>query len=247
MGSGSQIAKDAGDIILLDDNFRSIIDAMHEGRTIFANIRRMLFYLLSTSAGEVLTMIGALAIGMPLPIVPVQILWINLVTDTAMVIPLGLEPGEKSNMKNKPKRINDPILSRFIISRMILIALSMAVLTLSLYGIFSAQYNHEYGSTIAFSALVVMQWSNAFNARSDYESLFRRLRVFNGKFYIGLAIAITLQMLAVFGPLQGLLHVTPVAIGDLIVTGIIAFIVPIALSELHKFIGRRYFHKGSHR
>lgn len=247
MGSGSQIAKDAGDIILLDDNFRSIIDAMHEGRTIFANIRRMLFYLLSTSAGEVLTMIGALAIGMPLPIVPVQILWINLVTDTAMVIPLGLEPGEKSNMKNKPKRINDPILSRFIISRMILIALSMAVLTLTLYAIFSAQYNHEYGRTIAFSALVVMQWANAFNARSDYESLFRRLRVFNGKFYIGLAIAITLQMLAVFGPLQGLLHITPVAIGDLIITGIIAFIVPLTLSELHKFIGRRFFHKGSHR
>lgn len=246
MGSGSQIAKDAGDIILLDDNFRSIIDAMHEGRTIFANIRRMLFYLLSTSAGEVLTMIGALAIGMPLPIVPVQILWINLVTDTAMVIPLGLEPGEKSNMKNKPKRINDPILSRFIISRMILIALSMAVLTLTLYAIFSAQFGHEYGRTIAFSALVVMQWSNAFNARSDYESLFRRLRVFNGKFYIGLAIAITLQMLAIFGPLQGLLHITPVAIGDLIITGIIAFIIPLALSELHKFIGRRFFHKGSH-
>lgn len=244
MGSGSQIAKDAGDIILLDDNFRSIIDAMHEGRTIFANIRRMLFYLLSTSAGEVLTMIGALAIGMPLPIVPVQILWINLVTDTAMVIPLGLEPGEKSNMKNKPKRVNEPILSRFIISRMILIALSMAILTLSLYGIFSTLHGHEYGRTIAFSALVVMQWSNAFNARSDYESLFRRLRVFNGKFYIGLAIAITLQMLAVFGPLQDLLHVTPVDIRDLIITGIIAFIIPIALSELHKFIGRRFFHKG---
>ena len=89
-----------------------------------------------------------------------------------------------------------------------------------------------------------MQWSNAFNARSDYESLFRRLRVFNGKFYIGLAIAITLQMLAVFGPLQDLLHVTPVDIRDLIITGIIAFIIPIALSELHKFIGRRFFHKG---
>ncbi len=247
MGSGSQIAKDAGDIILLDDNFRSIIDAMHEGRTIFANIRRMLFYLLSTSSGEVLTMLGALAIGMPLPIVTVQILWINLVTDTAMVIPLGLEPGEKSNMKDKPKRINAPILSRFIISRMILIALSMAVLTLSLYAIFSSQYNHAYGSTIAFSALVVMQWSNAFNARSDYESIFRRLRVFNGKFYIGLAIAVGLQMLAVFGPLQGILHVAPVAIGDLIITGVIAFVIPILLSEIHKFIGRRYFHKGSHR
>lgn len=247
MGSGSQIAKDAGDIILLDDNFRSIIDAMHEGRTIFANIRRMLFYLLSTSGGEVLTMLGALAIGMPLPIVPVQILWINLVTDTSMVIPLGLEPGEKSNMKNKPKRINEPILSKFIIGRMLLVALSMAVVTLSLYAVFSTQYDHEYGRTIAFSALVVMQWSNAFNARSDYESIFRRLRVFNGKFYVGLAIAITLQMLAVFGPLQGLLHITPVDIGDLIVTGIIAFVIPLLLSELHKFIGRRFFHKGSHR
>lgn len=247
MGSGSQIAKDAGDIILLDDNFRSIIDAMHEGRTIFANIRRMLFYLLSTNAGEVLTMLGALAIGMPLPIVPVQILWINLVTDTSMVIPLGLEPGEKSNMKNKPKRLNEPILSRFIISRMILVALSMAAITLILYGTFSSLYGHEYGRTIAFSALVVMQWSNAFNARSDYESLFRRLRVFNGKFYVGLAIAITLQALAVFGPLQGLLHITPVAIGDLVITGVIAFIIPLAISELHKFIGRRFFHKGSRR
>lgn len=247
MGSGAQIAKDAGDIILLDDNFRSIIDAMHEGRTIFANIRRMLFYLLSTNAGEVLTMLGALAIGMPLPIVPVQILWINLVTDTSMVIPLGLEPGEKSNMKNKPKRLNEPILSKFIISRMILVALSMAAITLTLYGIFSTQYDHEYGRTIAFSALVVMQWSNAFNARSDYESLFRRLRTFNGKFYAGLTVAVTLQILAVFGPLQGLLHITPVAIGDLIVTGVIAFVIPLALSELHKFIGRRFFHKGSRR
>jgi Ca2+-transporting ATPase len=247
MGSGAQIAKDAGDIILLDDNFRSIIDAMHEGRTIFANIRRMLFYLLSTNAGEVLTMLGALAIGMPLPIVPVQILWINLVTDTSMVIPLGLEPGEKSNMKNKPKRLNEPILSKFIISRMILVALSMAAITLTLYGIFSTQYDHEYGRTIAFSALVVMQWSNAFNARSDYESLFRRLRTFNGKFYVGLTVAVTLQILAVFGPLQGLLHITPVAIGDLIVTGVIAFVIPLALSELHKFIGRRFFHKGSRR
>ncbi|MNL29295.1 hypothetical protein D3C87_1509750 [compost metagenome] len=71
--------------------------------------------------------------------------------------------------------------------------------------------------------------------------------MFNGKFYIGLAIAVTLQMLAVFGPLQGVLHVTPVAIGDLIITGVIAFIVPILLSEIHKFIGRRYFHKGSRR
>jgi Ca2+-transporting ATPase len=237
MGSGAGIAKDAGDIILLDDNFKSIVDAMREGRVIFANVRRMLFYLLATNTGEVITMIGALIIGMPVPLVPVQILWINLVTDTSMVIPLGLEPGEKKNMTQKPKAPDAPILGRFLIWRMVLVALTMAALTLSLYAIFSAQYGHDYGRTIAFCSLVVMQWANAFCSRSDDESLFVRLRTLNGKFYIGLAIGVTLQAMAVFGPLGPLLHVTPVAIGDLVVTGLIAFTIPIVVSELHKLLG----------
>lgn len=241
MGSGAHIAKDAGDIILLNDNFKGIVDAMREGRTIFANIRRMLYYLLATNTGEVLTMLGALAIGLPTPLVPVQILWINLVTDTSMVIPLGLEPGEKANMTTKPLPPKAPILSKFIVSRMVLVALMIAGLALGLYGFYSAHYGHEYGRTIAFSALVVMQWANAFCARSDHESLFSRVRVFNGKFYIGLGVSVALQLLAVFGPLAPLLHIAPVAIGDLVITGAIAFVTPIALTEIHKFIGRRYF------
>jgi P-type Ca2+ transporter type 2C len=243
MGSGAHIAKDAGDIILMDDNFKSIVYAMREGRTIFANIRRMLFYLLSTNAGEVLTMVGALVINIPIPLVPVQILWVNLVTDTAMVIPLGLEPGEKNNMTKKPNRPGAPILGKFLISRMILIAVTMAVMTLAMYIYFSNAYGHEYGRTIAFSALVVMQWASAFNARSENESLLVRLKVFNGKFYAGLAIAIILQLLALFGPLGPLLHITPVTLGDLAFTGFIAFTVPILLVEIHKFIGRRFYHK----
>ncbi|HET8884611.1 MAG TPA: cation-transporting P-type ATPase [Candidatus Saccharimonadales bacterium] len=245
MGSGSQIAKDAGDIILLDDNFRSIIDAMREGRTIIANIRRMLFYLLSTSAGEVMAMLGAMMMGLPIPILPVQILWINLVTDTSMVIPLGLEPGEKNNMTQKPKPPNAPILSKLIIVRMILIAFSMAATALILYVTFSAQYGQDYARTIAFSALVVMQWSNAFNARSEYESIFTRIRVFNGKFYIGLTIAVTLQALAVFGPLQDLLHIHTVSIGDLMFTGAIAFVVPIIVCEIHKYFSRHLVRKNA--
>lgn len=243
MGSGSQIAKDAGDIILLDDNFKSIIDAMREGRTIISNIRRMLYYLLATNSGEALTMMGALIVGLPLPLVPVQVLWINLVTDTSMVIPLGLEPGEKNAMSQKPTRPNAPILSKLMITRMILVALSMAATTLGLYAYFNEREGHGYANTIAFCALVVMQWSNAFNARSDYESLFSRIRVWNGKFYAGLAIAVSLQMLAIFGPLQGLLHITPVLIGDLVITGAIAFVIPIILVEIHKFVGRQAFHR----
>jgi P-type Ca2+ transporter type 2C len=239
MGSGSHIAKDAGDIILLDDNFKSIIDAIREGRTIIANIRRMLYYLLATNSGEALTMMGALAVGMPLPLVPVQILWINLVTDTSMVIPLGLEPGEKNVMKQKPKRPNSPILSKYMITRMVIVAFSMAATTLGFYAYYNLHEGADYARTIAFCALVVMQWSNAFNARSDYESVFSRIRVWNGAFYIGLGIAVSLQLLAIFGPLQGLLHITAVPIGDLVITGAIAFVIPIVLVEIHKYFGRR--------
>lgn len=239
MGSGLQIAKDAGDIILLDDNFKSIIDAIREGRIIFANIRHMLLYLLSTNAGEALTMVGALVIGMPIPILPVQILWVNIVTDTTLALPLGLEPGEKGIMNHKPTQLNAPILNRFLIARMVMIALCIAVVCVYLYSIYSIWYGHDYAQTIVFSSLVVMQWANAFNARSDYESIFSRIGVWNGKFYAGLSIAVFLQMLVLFGPLRNLLHVTPVATKDLIITGLIAFVIPIILVEIHKLIGRR--------
>jgi len=240
MGSGSQIAKDASDIILLNDNFASIVRAMREGRIIFANIRRMLFYLLSTNIGEVIVMIGALIVGLPMPLAPVQILWINLVTDTSMVIPLGLEPGEKTVMKRPPVAPNAPVLSRYMISRIVLVALTMGILTLSLYAYYTAKYGAAYGQTIAFTALVVMQWANAFNARSTFESVFSRLRVWNKAFYIGLAASVTLQILAVLGPLQGALHIHPISFGDLFITSAVAFVALIIVVEIHKYFGRRY-------
>lgn len=243
MGSGSQIAKDAGDIILLNDNFASIVRAMREGRIIFSNIRRMLLYLLSTNTGEVIVSIGALIVGMPVPLMPVQILWVNLVTDTTMVIPLGLEPGEKGVMKQKPTSPKAPLLGRYLITRLILVALTMGIVTLGMYAYFYTTHGVEYAQTIAFNALVVMQWANAFNARSTFESIISRIRVFSKTFYIGLAIGILLQVLAIVGPLQSLLHVYPVDMADLLITGTIAFIIPIITVEIHKLIGRRLMPK----
>jgi Ca2+-transporting ATPase len=240
MGSGSQIAKDAGDIILLNDDFESIIRAMKEGRIIFANIRRMLFYLLSTNTGEAATAVISIALGFPMPLSPVQILWVNLVTDTAMVIPLGLEPGEKHIMKMKPIPPKAPLLSRYIIFRTVLVAITMATLAISMYAYFSIKYGADYGHTVAFTALVVMQWANAFNARSTFQSILTRLKVINKPFYVGLTISVILQILAVFGPLQGLLNIHPIAIGDLFTTSLVAFVTPILVVEIHKFWGRRY-------
>ena len=239
MGSGSQIAKDAGGIILLDDNFKTIIDAMREGRIIIANIRRMLFYLLSTNAGELITMIGALAAGIKMPLEPVQILWVNLVTDTSMVIPLGLEPGEKHTMKRKPKNPDAPILSRMLIQRMIIVATTMAALTLGIYLYFEHYYTHQYAQTAAFLTLVVAQWANAFNARSSYDSIFTRLKVMNRSFYVGLAASITLQLLAFFGPLGQLLHLAPMDLWHVALLSVIGFVIPIATCELHKWYHRR--------
>ena len=240
MGSGSQIAKDAGDIILLNNSFEGIIHAMKEGRIIFSNIRRMLFYLLSTNAGEAATAVIAIAIGFPMPLSPVQILWVNLVTDTAMVIPLGLEPGEKHIMRMKPISPTAPLLGRYIIFRTILVAATMAAMAVGLYAYFSLKYSADYGHTVTFCALVVMQWANAFNARSTFQSLFTRLKVVNKSFYIGLTISVILQILAIFGPLQGLLNIHPIAIGDLYITSLIAFATPILVVEIHKFWGRRF-------
>jgi Ca2+-transporting ATPase len=142
-------------------------------------------------------------------------------------------------MKQRPEKPTAPILSAYLITRMVIVAMSMAVITLTLYIIFSAQYGHDYAQTIAFCSLVTMQWAAALNARSDYESIFVRLFRWNGPFWAGLVIAVLLQIIATFGPLQNLLHITPVAIGDLYITGLIAFVVPILLVEIHKFFGRK--------
>ena len=242
MGSGSHIAKDAGDIILLNDNFKTIIDAMREGRTIIANIRRMLFYLLSTNTGELITMLGALLIGIKTPLEPVQILWVNLVTDTSMVIPLGLEPGEKQAMNRPPERPDAPILSRQMIWRMVIVAITMSVMALAVYIFFEKHYGHDYAQTLAFISLVVSQWANAFNARSDSESIFTRLKVMNASFYVGIGLSVMLQLLVFFGPLGTILHITPINLWHGALIGLASFVIPIITCEIHKWRGRRNNH-----
>ncbi|MBS7346375.1 MAG: cation-transporting P-type ATPase, partial [Candidatus Sacchiramonaceae bacterium] len=234
MGSGSEIAKDASDIVLLDDNFTSIITAMREGRVIVANIRRMLFYALSTNAGEALTMIGSLIIGIPLPLTPVQILWINLVTDTSLIIPLGLESASKEIMSKKPNKPDTPILSRTTVIRMIMVATLMSIISIIIYIFYSERLGHAEAQTLTFTALATMQWGNALNARSGTTSLRHRLKTKNNSFIIGMIIAIAAQAAALFTPLGELLHVTTVPFAPLILVSAIAFIAPIILVEIHK-------------
>lgn len=240
MGSGSDIARDAGGIILLNDNFATIIKAIAEGRKIFDNIRRMLFYLLSTSLGEIITMIGALIFGLPLPVTAIQILWINLVTDTAMVLPLGLEPEEEGHMKRPPRNPKDPLLSRILLFRMGLISLTMATITLLVVLVLKSQGKDlAYIQTVAFMTLISAQWMNAFNARSEYNSSLSRLKKTNYGLIVGFILAFSLQMLAMFGPLKNVFNIQIVPINTLLITSGIMMISVFLVSEIHKIIIRK--------
>ncbi len=241
MGSGSDIAKDASDIVLLNDNFATIVEALSEGRRIFDNIRRMLYYILSTSLGEVLTMIGALAIGLPLPVTAVQILWINLVTDTAMVLPLGLEPHEKGHMQRPPRNPKDPLLSKTMLFRMGLVAVTMAAISLVLLTILHGRnYSTAYIQTVVFMSLIAAQWANAFNARSETESILTRIKQKNYGMVVGLTVAVVLQMLVMFGPLANAFNIQPVAPGILLGCVFASITSVLVVAETHKWIVRRF-------
>jgi calcium-translocating P-type ATPase len=244
MGGGSQIAKDAGDIVLLDNNFKSIVSALREGRQIYDNIRRMLFYLLSTNLGEVIIMLGALIVGLPLPLIAVQILWVNLVTDTCFVIPLGLEPAKNDVMQRPPRRANKAIIGRRSVSRLIIIALAMSIIGLFIFNYFLQNNTEEYARTIAFTVIVVMQWANAINARFEWRSIFKpQFKKSNPSFIIGFAIAIILQILVLFGPLKNAMHVASISLADLIIASAISFVLIIFVDEVFKRIYRQKPHK----
>lgn len=241
MGSGSDIAKDAGGIVLLNDNFATIVQAIREGRKIYDNIRKMLFYLLSTSLGEVITMIGSLLLGLPLPVTAIQILWINLVTDTALVLPLGLEPEEEGIMNRPPRKPNEPLLSRTMLTRMILVASAMALVTVGIVrSLTSNGYSVAEIQTVAFLSLIVAQWTNALNARSETHSSLARLRTPNRSMLVGFIVAVSLQLAVMYGPLGPVFNIQNVPSSTLLVSAATMAFSVLGVAELHKIVARRY-------
>jgi Ca2+-transporting ATPase len=240
MGSSPSIVQDAGDIILMDDNFKNIVEAMKEGRVILTNIRRMLVYLLATNAGEVLTIITSLIIGLGHFLAPIQLLWINLVTDSIMVIPIGLEPAERHFLRTKPESKDAPILSSKLITRMIIMSVTMAILTISTYLLAKSRFSTEVASSLAFTALVVMQWANALNTRGLHESFVKRFKTRSRKFYFALTAAVAIQLFAIFTPAgRTLLHLAELPLLPLGLTVLVAFIIPILTVEIHKLLTKK--------
>ncbi len=235
MGDSPAIVQDAGDIILLNNDFKNITVAIKESRTVLANIRRMLTYLLATNAGEVLTMLGALIFSHGHLLSPIQILWINLVTDSLMVIPIGLEPAEEQVLRNKPESKDAPILPGFMIRRMIITAVIMASFTLGTYFVtLNITGSAAQANTLAFVALVVMQWSSAVTARGIHDAAWKRVKVKHHSFHAAMFVAIILQLLAIFGPLRTVLGIVPVPPVMLGLVALVTFVGPFIIIEGYK-------------
>ena len=234
MGSGTDAAKDASDIVLLDSNFHTIVASIRIGRTALANIRKMLMYLLGTSAGEVLTMLLALIFGMPLPVIAIQILWINLVTDGVSVIPLGLSPAESRQMQQPPRSPNAPLLNARQVTRIITIAVVMSASVLWVFSI-NRDQGQAYAQTLAFLSLIAVQWANAFNINFEYKSWLYNFVRPNVKLWVAIGFSVVLQILVFMTPLGGFLEVTPVLWRDALVAIVVPVAVMLVAVDLHKF------------
>ena len=241
---GSDVAREASDMVLTDDNFASIVAAVEEGRVIFSNIRRSVFYLLSTNVGELFTWIAAIIAGIPLPVVAVQILWINLVTDGVCTIPLGLEPKHSNVLEEPPRHKKAGIVYSGMLLRICFIALFMALGTFFFFRWELPRVGLEEARTIAFCMLVAFQWFNALNARSDQQSIFK-LGLFSNRLLLGsIGIAILLQAAVIYAPpFQKLFHTVPLDLGD---WGIVVLMAGglLVIEEVRKFVAPRIFNRG---
>lgn len=239
--AGTEVAREAADMILADDNFATIVSAVEEGRVIFSNLRRTVFFLLTTNLGEILILGIALLLNFGMPLTAAMILWINLVTDGACTIPLGVEPKHWNVLKDKPRDVNEGIINRYFLTRMIVLAIVMISGTLILYQ-YEQNVNPNHASTIAFTTLAAFQWFQAFNARATYNSIFSVGLFTNWWLILGVGIAILLQLAAVYSGLgQHYFNTVPLSLNDwlLIIPTVATITVVDEICKKFKLYGKR--------
>jgi Ca2+-transporting ATPase len=243
---GTDVAREASDMVLTDDNFSSIVAAVEEGRVIFGNIRRSVFYLLSTSIGELFTWLAAILAGISLPVVAVQVLWINMVTDGVCTIPLGLEPKHRNVLQEQPRRAKTGIVYSGMLWRIVFVALFMAMGTFFIFRWESSRVGLDEARTIAFCLLVAFQWFNALNARSEQQSIFK-LGFFGNRWLLGgVGLAIILQAIVIYAPpFQRLFYTVPLGLGHWGIVILVAGSIFVA-EELRKLIAPRIFNSGKY-
>ncbi|MFC3882634.1 calcium-translocating P-type ATPase, SERCA-type [Bacillus songklensis] len=211
--TGTDVAKEASALVLLDDNFATIKSAIKEGRNIYENIRKFIRYLLASNVGEILVMLFAMILALPLPLVPIQILWVNLVTDGLPAMALGLDQPEENVMKRKPRHPKEGVFARGLGWKVISRGFLIGAVTLAAFMIVydNTPEKLAYAQTIAFATLVMAQLIHVFDCRSD-KSIFDR-NPFENIYLVGAVLSSILLILIViyYPPLQPIFHTMAIA------------------------------------
>ncbi|WP_366515247.1 calcium-translocating P-type ATPase, SERCA-type [Methanoculleus sp.] len=232
---GTDVAKESSDMVLVDDNFASIVAGVEEGRREYDNIARFTRYLLSSNVGEMVAIVGGLLLGLPLILIPIQILWINLVTDGLTAIALGLEPAERDVMQRRPRDPGESILTRNAYLIVLILGVWLGFLTIYVFlGLYEADLDRA--RTMAFSGLIIFELYNVLNFRSFRFPLHRSGLFSNPTLFFAILGSLALQALVVYVPvLQTFLGTAPLTLGD---WGLLALLgLPVLLAgEVYKII-----------
>jgi Ca2+-transporting ATPase len=198
--TGTDVAKEGSDMILADDNFASVVAAVEEGRVIFNRLRNVIFFLLSTNLGELLALTLTLVFVGKAPMLAVQIIWVNLVTDTAAAVPLGLEPKVGNELNQPPRNPRVGLVFPGLLLRIGFLATLMGVGVFTIFSWAEPRMSLDEARTIAFCSMVAFEWFRAFNARSDEYTIFKLGPLGNRWLLLSTSTAILLQMAVVYSP-----------------------------------------------
>jgi Ca2+-transporting ATPase len=236
--TGTDVAKSAADMVLLDDNFATIVAAVEEGRIIYDNIRKFIKYLLSCNASEIAVMLIGPFLGMPLPLLPLQILWMNLVTDGLPALALGVEPAEEDVMKRPPYSSSESIFGRGMVQFILFAGIVMSIVAIAAGFLFWREGNPRW-QTILFTTLIFAQLGLALEVRAEKNSLIH-IGLFSNPYMIGaIALTVVLQLLVIYVPfLQNIFNTDALIAAELLVAVGFSLLVMLA-AEIYKWLLRR--------
>jgi len=240
--TGTEAAKEAAEMVLTDDNFASIAHAVEEGRTVYDNIRKSIMFILPTNGGQAFTIVAAILLGRSLPISPLQILWVNMVTAVTLALALAFEPPEPNVMRRPPRQAAEPLLSGFLVWRILFVS---AILVAGTFGLFLWHRTHgmplEEARTIAVNTLVMFEVFYIFSSRYILEPSLNREALFGNRYVlIAVALVLGLQMLFTYAPPMQHLFGTVALDADTWLQIVLIAATVFPLVELEKWLMRRW-------
>ena len=238
--SGTDIARETSDIIITDDNFASIVDGVEQGRIAYANIRKVIFLLISTGAAEIVLFTLSLISGLPIPLMAVQLLWLNLVTNGIQDVALAFDPAEGNELNKPPRSPNEPIFNRLMLERVVVSALLIGIVSFSIfYQLLNNGFTVEEARNSTLLLMVLFENIHVFNCRSETRSLFSVNPFKNRILVFGTISAQLLHIGAMYIPgLSDVLGISPVSFLHWMQLLAAAFTILIIM-ELHKLIRKK--------